>query len=62
MFAVGGKDGVLYPVDRRAYDELISFRVHCRGSEEERHYGYLASLAAKAVSWSPPPDYNRPTL
>ncbi len=65
-FAVGGKDGVPYPVDRRTYDELISLLEAmveaARRSGERGIYGYLASLAAKAASWSPPPEYKRPTL
>ncbi|MFB6490485.1 MAG: DUF763 domain-containing protein [Thermoproteus sp. AZ2] len=64
-FAVGGKDGVPYPVDRRTYDDLISLLdamvEAAKRKGESAIYSYLEPLAAKAMSWSPPPSYKRPT-
>lgn len=64
-FAVGGKDGVPFPVDRRTYDELISLleamvEAAKRAGERSLH-GYLASLASKSMSWRPPASSKRPT-
>lgn len=62
-FAVGGKDGVPYPVDRRTYDELISLlEAMVEAAKGERGiYTYLSSLAKKAMAWSPPQSSKRPT-
>ncbi|MGC9118958.1 MAG: DUF763 domain-containing protein [Thermoproteus sp.] len=64
-FAVGGKDGVPYPVDRKTYDELISLLEAmvdaARRSGDRGIYGYLSSLASKAAGWSPPQSFKRPT-
>ncbi|MEL9990449.1 MAG: DUF763 domain-containing protein [Thermoproteus sp.] len=64
-FAVGGKDGVPYPVDRKTYDELISLLEAmveaARRSSERGIYSYLSHLAKKAEGWQYPKDYKRPT-
>jgi hypothetical protein len=64
-FAVGGKDGVPYPVDRKTYDELISLLEAmvdaARKSGDRGIYRYLSSLASKAAGWTPPPGFKRPT-
>lgn len=64
-FAVGGKDGVPYPVDRRTYDELIALLEaaieRARRMGESSLYRYLASLAHRAAQWSYPREYRRPT-
>ncbi len=64
-FAVGGKDGVPYPVDRRAYDELIGvlgrlIDVAVRAGDRGV-LGHLRRLALLARGWSPDDRYRRPT-
>lgn len=64
-FAVGGKDGVPYPVDRRTYDELVALldavMERARQKGEGSLYSYLASLAQRAARWSYPREAKRPT-
>ncbi|RLF04256.1 MAG: DUF763 domain-containing protein [Thermoprotei archaeon] len=58
-YAVGGKDGVPFPVDRRTYDELLrilgELKRRVRGGWE------LRRLAALTKKWSPPPEEKVPT-
>ncbi|MEM3997640.1 MAG: DUF763 domain-containing protein [Pyrobaculum sp.] len=63
-FAVGGKDGVPYPVDRRTYDELIALldAVVERAKSDVGIYKYLSHLAKKAEQWRYPQERKRPTL
>ncbi|MCC6031354.1 MAG: DUF763 domain-containing protein [Pyrobaculum sp.] len=62
-FAVGGKDGVPYPVDRRTYDELIALldAVIEKARGDPGLYKYLAHLAKKAEMWRFPADKKKPT-
>jgi len=62
-FAVGGKDGVPYPVDRRTYDELIALldAMIEKARNDPGLYKYLAHLAKKAEMWRFPADKKRPT-
>lgn len=62
-FAVGGKDGVPYPVDRRTYDELIALldAVVERARGDPGLYRYLSHLAKKSESWRFPAERKRPT-
>jgi hypothetical protein len=62
-FAVGGKDGVPYPVDRKVYDELIALldAVVNKARGDPGLYKYLSHLARKAEAWSYPRDRKRPT-
>ena len=52
-FAVGGKDGVPYPVDRKVYDELIAIldAIIDKARSDPGIYKYLTHLAKKAESW-----------
>jgi len=62
-FAVGGKDGVPYPVDRRTYDELVALldaAVEKTRNDPGLHR-YLAHLAKRAETWRFPADKKRPT-
>ncbi|MGC9130238.1 MAG: DUF763 domain-containing protein [Pyrobaculum sp.] len=62
-FAVGGKDGAPYPVNRRVYDELIALldAVVSKARGDPGLYRYLSHLARKAEAWSYPKDKKRPT-
>ncbi|AAL63014.1 DUF763 domain-containing protein [Pyrobaculum aerophilum] len=63
-FAVGGKDGVPSPIDKRVYDELITLldAVVEKARGDPGLYRYLSHLAKKAESWKYPSDKKRPTL
>lgn len=63
-FAVGGKDGIPYPVDRRTYDELIAIldAVVDKARSDPGLYRYLSHLAKKAETWRYPQDKKKPTL
>ncbi|MEM1508543.1 MAG: DUF763 domain-containing protein [Thermofilaceae archaeon] len=58
-YAVGGKDGVPFPVDRKTYDELLEIlseltrRIHSSWA--------LRRLAVLTKEWSPPPEEKIPT-
>jgi len=62
-FAVGGKDGVPYPVDRKVYDELIAIldAIIDKARSDPGIYKYLTHLAKKAESWQFPDHLKRPT-
>lgn len=62
-FAVGGKDGVPYPVDRKTYDELIAIldAVLEKARSDPGIYKYLSHLARKAETWRFPEERKRPT-
>lgn len=62
-FAVGGKDGVPYPVNKKVYDELIALldAVVEKAHTNPGLYRYLAHLAKKAEMWKFPEDKKRPT-
>ncbi|ABL78589.1 DUF763 domain-containing protein [Thermofilum pendens] len=59
-YAVGGKDGVPFPVDRKTYDELISIleelKQRFRGEP-----GVFRRLAELTKNWTPPPEEKVPT-
>jgi len=63
-FAVGGKDGVPYPVDKKTYDELIALldAVVEKARGDPGLYRYLSHLAKKAEAWQFPAERKRPTL
>lgn len=62
-FAVGGKDGVPYPIDKKVYDELIALldAVVNKAKGDSGLYRCLSHLARKAEMWSYPQDKKRPT-
>ena len=62
-FAVGGKDGVPFPVDRRVYDEVVTILQYLveRARGDSGIYRYLHRLYLAAKDWEPPPGYKRPT-
>ncbi|MEZ0345560.1 MAG: DUF763 domain-containing protein [Infirmifilum sp.] len=59
-YAVGGKDGVPFPVDKRTYDELLSI---LNALLERKIYSkwVLRQLATLTRSWSPSPEEKKPT-
>ena len=58
-YAVGGKDGVPFPVDRRRYDEIL--RILEELSRKVRGRWVLRRLALLTKKWSPPPEEKVPT-
>jgi hypothetical protein len=59
-YAVGGKDGVPFPVDRRTYDELLSILSQLI-SRKDLPAGTLRRLAQLTKNWTPPPEDKVPT-
>ena len=59
-YAVGGKDGVPFPVDRRTYDELLSILSQLT-SRKDLPAGILRRLAQLTKNWTPPPEDKVPT-
>jgi len=64
-FAVGGKDGVPYPVDKRTYDELLHvleavIDVAVRRGDRSV-VNYLKRLSERMKAWRPPCEFKRPT-
>jgi hypothetical protein len=59
-YAVGGKDGVPFPIDRRQYDELLSMlnELMSRFRGDSR---VLRRLSTLTRSWAPPPEEKTPT-
>lgn len=59
-YAVGGKDGVPFPVDRRTYDEVLS--ILSRLLERKVYSRWvLRRLAQLTKEWEPPEGEKRPT-
>lgn len=58
-YAVGGKDGVPFPVDRRFYDEVIELLQRLADKTGDRRV--LRLLAKASRGWEPPPWGKRPT-
>ena len=58
-YAVGGKDGVPFPVDREFYDEVLSLLERLAGETGDRRL--LRLLARMSRGWEPPPWGKRPT-
>lgn len=59
-YAVGGKDGIPFPVDRKTYDELLTILGEL--TRKVKNPSALRRLAALTKSWSPPPEEKIPTL
>lgn len=59
-YAVGGKDGVPFPVDRRTYDEVLSILREL--TQRVRSPWALRRLAALTRDWQPPEEEKVPTL
>lgn len=59
-YAVGGKDGVPFPVDRKTYDELLSI-LNQLISRKGLPAGTLRRLAQLTKNWTPPPEDKVPT-
>ncbi len=59
-YAVGGKDGVPFPVDKKTYDELLSILGKLL---ERKVYSkwVLKQLAVLTKGWNPPPEDKKPT-
>ena len=59
-YAVGGKDGVPFPVDKKTYDELVSILNELL---ERKVYSkwILRQLSELTKNWSPPSEDKRPT-
>ena len=59
-YAVGGKDGVPFPVDKKTYDELISLLEKLveksRGDKD-----VVKRVTILTKKWSPPPEDKVPT-
>lgn len=58
-YAVGGKDGVPFPVDKRTYDELLSILGELM--RRTRSTWALRRLAALTKNWAPPEGDKIPT-
>jgi len=58
-YAVGGKDGVPFPVSREFYDEVLALLE--RLAEKTRDRRVLRLLAEASKRWEPPPWGKRPT-
>lgn len=65
-FAVGGKDGVPYPVDRKIYDELLKILESvvelAMRSGDRGVVSYLRRLSERVKNWRPPEELKRPTI
>jgi hypothetical protein len=59
-YAVGGKDGVPFPIDRKQYDELLSILSELM-SRVKGDAKIMKRLAALTRSWAPPPEEKIPT-
>lgn len=59
-YAVGGKDGVPFPVDRRTYDEVLSILREL--TQRVKSPWALRRLAALTRDWQPPEEEKVPTL
>ena len=60
-YAVGGKDGVPFPVDKKTYDELLSFLEALLAKAREHRKIFLKNMAKITKNWSPPPEDKIPT-
>ena len=58
-YAVGGKDGVPFPIDRRMYDEIVEMLEYL--VERTRDRWLLRRLSEYTKNWTPPPDEKIPT-
>lgn len=58
-YAVGGKDGVPFPVDRKTYDELLEILSEL--TRRIRSSWALRRFAVLTKKWSPPPEEKIPT-
>ena len=60
-YAVGGKDGVPFPVDKKTYDELLSFLEALLAKARDHRKLFLKNMAKITKNWSPPPEDKIPT-
>ena len=58
-YAVGGKDGVPFPVDKRTYDEIISILRELM--HKTKNPWALRRLAQVTKNWQPPEEEKIPT-
>lgn len=58
-YAVGGKDGVPFPVDRKTYDELL--KILDKLTQRVRSRWALRMFATLTKEWSPPSEEKIPT-
>lgn len=58
-YAVGGKDGVPFPIDRKTYDEVIGMLQYLIDRTRDKHLFRKLSVFTK--NWSPPPEEKIPT-
>ncbi|MGC9108029.1 MAG: DUF763 domain-containing protein, partial [Infirmifilum sp.] len=59
-YAVGGKDGVPFPVDKKTYDELVSI-LNALLDRKIYTKRVLKQIAILTRNWNPPPEEKRPT-
>jgi len=60
-YAVGGKDGVPFPVDKKTYDELLSFLETLLTKARDHRKIFLRNIAKITKNWTPPPEDKIPT-
>ncbi len=58
-YAVGGKDGIPFPVDRKTYDEVIDMLQYLIDRTRDKYL--FRKLASLTKNWSPPPEEKIPT-
>jgi len=60
-YAVGGKDGVPFPVDKETYDEIISFLSRLMDKAGRKNRLLFKRLAKVTKNWNPPEEEKIPT-